>query len=95
MQIPLGIILDKFDPLKVIIYMLLIIYLGTIILSFSNSFELIFLARCFQGVGCGACLMGPLVYLAKKGKRNFSRYSGIIMGLGGLGALFAFNPFII
>ena len=38
--------------------------------------------------------MGPLVYLAKNStKRNFSKYSGIIMGLGGLGALFAFNPF--
>ena len=38
--------------------------------------------------------MGPLVYLAKNStKESFSKYSGIIMGLGGLGALFAFNPF--
>ena len=74
--------------------MLLIIYIGTIMLSFANSYELIFLARCLQGIGCGACLMGPLVFLAKNSsKRNFSKYSGIIMGLGGLGALFAFNPF--
>ena len=93
-QIPLGILLDKFDPLKIIILMLLIIYVGTIFLSFANSYELIFFARCLQGIGCGACLMGPLVYLAKNStKRNFSKYSGIIMGLGGLGALFAFNPF--
>ena len=35
-QIPLGILLDKFDPLKVIILMLLIIYIGTIVLSFAN-----------------------------------------------------------
>ncbi len=93
-QIPLGILLDKFDPLKVIIIMMLIIYVGTITLSYANSYELTFLARCLQGVGCGACLMGPLVFLAKNSsKRNFSKYSGIIMGLGGLGALFAFNPF--
>ena len=45
--------------------MLLIIYVGTIVLSFANSYELIFLARCLQGVGCGGCLMGPLVFLAK------------------------------
>ena len=95
-QIPLGILLDKFDPLKIIILMLLIIYVGTIFLSFANSYELILFARCLQGIGCGACLMGPLVYLAKNStKRNFSKFSGIIMGLGGLGALFAFNPFII
>ena len=93
-QIPLGILLDKFDPLKVIILMMLIIYIGTITLSFAKSYELTFLARCLQGIGCGACLMGPLVFLAKNSdKRNFSKYSGIIMGLGGLGALFAFNPF--
>ncbi len=93
-QIPLGILLDKFNPLKVIILMLLIIYVGTLVLSFANSYELTFLARALQGVGCGSCLMGPLVFLAKNSsKRNFSKYSGIIMGLGGLGALFAFNPF--
>ena len=93
-QIPLGILLDKFNPIKIIILMLLIIYIGTIMLSFANSYELIFLARLLQGVGCGSCLMGPLVFLAKNSsKKNFSKYSGIIMGLGGLGALFAFNPF--
>ena len=94
MQIPLGIILDKINPLKVIFSMLIIIYIGTIMLSIANRFELIFLARIFQGVGCSACLMGPLVYLAKKSpKENFSKLSGVIMAVGGLGALFAFSPF--
>ena len=41
-QIPLGILLDKFDPLKVIILMMLIIYIGTITLSYANSYELTF-----------------------------------------------------
>ncbi|MBF96518.1 MAG: hypothetical protein CFH34_01123 [Alphaproteobacteria bacterium MarineAlpha9_Bin4] len=94
MQVPLGIILDKINPLKIIFFMLIIIYLGTLLLSFSNSFELIFFARILQGIGCSACLMGPLVYIAKKSsKESFSKLSGIIMGLGGLGALFAFSPF--
>ena len=40
--------------------------------------------------------MGPLVYLAKNmARKNFSKFSGIVMGLGGLGALFAFNPFYL
>ena len=40
--------------------------------------------------------MGPLVYLAKNmARKNFSKFSGIVMGFGGLGALFAFNPFYI
>ena len=41
-QIPLGILLDKFDPLKIIILMMLIIYIGTITLSYANSYELTF-----------------------------------------------------
>ncbi len=94
MQIPLGIILDKYNPIKVIVVMLFIIYLGTLILSFAKSFELLFFARILQGIGCSVCLMGPLVYLAKNSeKKKFSKYSGIIMGVGGLGALFAFSPF--
>ena len=94
MQIPLGILLDRFNPLKIIFYMVIIIYIGTIILSFSNSFEIAFFARTLQGIGCSVCLMGPLVYLAKTSSRKrFSTLSGVIMGLGGLGSLFAFSPF--
>ena len=94
MQIPLGILLDRFNPLKIIFYMVIVIYLGTIILSFSNSFEVAFYARTLQGIGCSVCLMGPLVYLAKTSSRtSFSKLSGVIMGLGGLGSLFAFSPF--
>ena len=74
MQIPIGIILDKFNPLKVIMLMLIIIYFGTLLLSFGSSFELIFLARILQGIGCSVCLMGPLVYLAKNSpKETFSK----------------------
>ena len=70
MQIPLGIILDKYNPIKVIVVMLFIIYLGTLILSFAKSFELLFFARILQGIGCSVCLMGPLVYLAKKFRKK-------------------------
>ena len=94
MQIPLGILLDRYNPLRVIFFMLVVIYFGTLLLSFSNNYQLVFLSRVLQGIGCSACLMGPLVYLAKKSsKYTFSKLSGVIMGVGGLGALFAFSPF--
>ena len=51
--------------------MLLIIYIGTIILSFANSYEVSFISKNLQGIGCGACLMGPLVFLAKKLQKKF------------------------
>ena len=60
-QVPLGIVLDKFNPLKIIILMLIVIYTGTIILAFANSYEQILFARMpsrrwmwclFNGTSC-------------------------------------------
>ena len=93
-QIPLGIILDAFNPIKIIICMLFVIFIGTYLFSISENYTLLTLARALQGVGCGVCLMGPLVVLTKiMTARNFAYYSGLVMGLGGLGALFATEPF--
>ena len=63
-------------------------------LSKSDQFYLLIVARSLQGIGCGVCLMGPLVIIAKTtSSKFFSFYSGLIMGLGGLGAIVATNPF--
>ena len=93
-QVPLGIILDAFNPIKIIILMLFVIFIGTYLFSISENYTLLVLARGLQGVGCGVCLMGPLVVLTKMlSARDFAYYSGLVMGLGGLGALFATEPF--
>jgi len=93
-QVPLGIILDAFNPIKIIIYMMFIVFSGFFLFRFADNYSLLILARILQGVGCGVCLMGPLVVLTKiLGPKDFALYSGIVMGLGGLGALFATEPF--
>ena len=95
-QIPVGILLDRFNPLKVILVMLLFILLGTLLLFIAKSYKMLILARILQGIGCGVCLMGPLVIIARCFSKNkFSQYSGYVMGLGGLGALFATKPFYL
>ena len=74
--------------------MLILIFVGSILLSYANSLNSLILARSFQGVGCGVCLMGPLVILTKmSSSKDFSFYSGIVMCVGGLGALVATEPF--
>ncbi len=93
-QVPLGIILDAFNPIKIIILMMFITFLGSYLFGIADSYTLLILARSLQGIGCGVCLMGPLVVLAKILKaKDFALYSGIVMGLGGLGAFFATKPF--
>ncbi len=93
-QVPLGILLDAFNPIKIIIFMMLIIFIGSYLFGIADNYTLLVIARILQGVGCGVCLMGPLVVLTKILKaKDFALYSGIVMGLGGLGALFATEPF--
>ena len=93
-QVPLGIILDAFNPIKIITFMMAIIFLGSFLFGIADNYSLLILARILQGVGCGVCLMGPLVVLTKiLSAKDFALYSGIVMGLGGLGALFATEPF--
>ena len=93
-QIPLGILLDTYNPIKIIIVMLLLIFVGSILFSVANHFYLLIIARSLQGIGCGVCLMGPLVIITRlTDTSKFSLYSGIVMGVGGLGALIATDPF--
>ena len=93
-QVPLGILLDAFNPIKIIIFMMLIIFIGSYLFGIADNYTLLVIARILQGIGCGVCLMGPLVVLTKILKaKDFALYSGIVMGLGGLGALFATEPF--
>ena len=60
MQIPAGLLLDKYGPKKVVAYFLLIALVSTISFAFAKSFTGLLISRFFIGVGVAACLMGPL-----------------------------------
>ena len=60
MQIPAGLLLDKYGPKKVVAYLLLIALISTISFAFAKSFTGLLISRFFIGVGVSACLMGPL-----------------------------------
>ena len=60
MQIPAGLLLDKYGPKKVVAYLLLIALISTISFAFAKSFSGLLISRFFIGVGVAACLMGPL-----------------------------------
>ena len=59
-QIPLGYLLDKSGPKKIVSYFLLIAIVGIISFSLSQNFTSLVISRILIGVGVGACLMGPL-----------------------------------
>ena len=59
-QIPLGYLLDKSGPKKIVSYFLLIAIIGMISFSLSQNFISLLISRALIGAGVGACLMGPL-----------------------------------
>ena len=59
-QIPLGYLLDKSGPKKIVSYFLIIAIVGMISFSLSQNFISLLISRVLIGIGVGACLMGPL-----------------------------------
>ena len=59
-QIPIGYLLDKSGPKKIVSYFLLIAIPGMISFSLSENFTSLLISRILIGIGVGACLMGPL-----------------------------------
>jgi len=60
MQIPLGYLLDRHGPKKIVSSFLLIAIIGTVAFALAQSFAGLLISRILIGVGVSACLMGPL-----------------------------------
>ena len=59
-QLPLGKLLDKHGPKKVLLSFLVVAVLGCVAFALAQSFMGLWLARVLCGVGVSACLMSPL-----------------------------------
>lgn len=59
-QLPLGTLLDRHGPKKVILGFLSVAVLGCIVFAMATSFPVLLAARVLCGAGVGACLMAPL-----------------------------------
>ena len=60
MQIPLGYLLDRHGPKKIVSSFLLIAIIGTAAFSLAQNFSGLLISRVLIGIGVSACLMGPL-----------------------------------
>ncbi len=59
-QLPLGALLDRHGPKRVILWFLSVAVLGCVAFSMATSFAGLLSARVLCGVGVSACLMAPL-----------------------------------
>jgi MFS family permease len=86
MQIPLGYLLDKFGPKKIVSSFLLIAFVGTVSFALAQSFSGLLVSRILIGVGVSACLMAPLtgyrIWFAENQQQRANSWMLMIASLG-------------
>ncbi len=93
MQIPVGILLDRYGPRRVEPVMLTLAACGAFLFAHGDTRTGLAFARAIIGAGSAACLMSPLKAIATWYPRERqASYSGWVMVAGGLGALMATVP---
>ena len=86
MQIPLGYLLDRHGPKKVVSSFLLIAIIGTIAFALAKSFSGLLISRILIGVGVSACLMGPLtgyrIWFADEYQQRANAWMLMVLSMG-------------
>jgi len=93
LQLPVGILLDRYGPRRVEPVLLVIAAAGAALFAVAESLATLTLARAIIGAGVCAALMAPLKAMAAwyPADRQTS-YAGWMMVAGGVGALLATVP---
>ncbi len=89
MQLPVGLLLDRFGPKRVLLVSLLLCLLGTLLLSHlpRQYFPIACVARFFTGVGAAAAIIGCMKLIAIWfDTRQFAKMTGLMMTIGMIGA---------
>ena len=86
MQIPLGYLLDKFGPKKIVSSFLLIAFIGTVSFALAQNFSGLLISRILIGIGVSACLMAPLtgyrIWFAENQQQRANSWMLMIASLG-------------
>jgi MFS family permease len=92
-QIPMGPMLDRIGPRKVITLFSMIGALGAFTFALGNSFLLALLGRILIGVGMASVLMGSMkIFVIKFPPKEFVTLIGLMQAIGALGNIFAASP---
>lgn len=92
-QIPAGMLLDRYGPRRVEPALLGVAAIGSLLFAIAADVPTLVLARALIGVGCAACLMAPMKAIVTwYPLARQASLSGWIMVAGGVGALVATTP---
>ena len=86
MQIPLGFLLDKHGPKKIVSSFLIIAIIGTTSFALAQNFASLLISRVFIGIGVSACMMGPLtgyrIWFAEKYQQRANSWMLMVANIG-------------
>ncbi len=93
MQLPVGILLDRFGPRRVDALLMLITASGSVLFAVADSFALLWLGRALIGVGVSACLMAAVQAYALYFKPHLQgSMSSWMLTAGSVGAILVTTP---
>jgi sugar phosphate permease len=96
LQIPAGILSDRFGPRKIVGTGAIIAGLGSLLFSVSPTLSLIGLGRFLVGLGGATVFIGIMKFNTQWfHKRNYGMISGITLLLGNLGAAISAGPLAV
>jgi len=93
MQIPTGMLLDRFGPRYTMSGLLVVAAAGSAIFASAAGLAGLSFGRALMGVGCAAGLMGSMVVIGRWFRaQRFSPLSSLLFTVGGVGTLLATTP---
>lgn len=94
MQIPCGLLLDRFGPRRLIPIMMLFAVAGTILMSIATNAVHIITGQALIGLGCSGIFVGGLVTVSRWYAPNrFSLIGTLIVAASNMGLLASGTPF--
>lgn len=93
LQLPLGVLLDRFEPRKVEACLLLVAAAGGLVFSLARTPAGLAAGRALIGLGVSACLMAAFrAFVQWFPREKLALVNGVQLAAGGLGALAATAP---
>ncbi len=92
-QLPLGVLLDRYGPRRVLAALFCVAALGALVFGLAEGFAMLTLGRALIGLGVSGGLMGAIkAYTLWFPPARLATLTGLHIAIGGIGALSATAP---
>ena len=92
-QLPLGVLLDRYGPRRVVAALLCVAAVGALVFALARDFTMLSVGRALIGLGVSGCLMGAIkAFTLWFPLSRLATLNGLYLAAGGLGGLSATAP---